>query len=291
DVSAKLIDVDTTTSSTVNTNGTSNTNPLVDIFGSTQNGTNHTNDVAVQNAQDITKFLFKQSGVLYEDDVVQIGCKLETRTNLARLGMFYGNKTSAPFADFQATVSCPGALAAQLLSQAKPVDSVIQAGAQVQQLINFICVNVFEKPPVAHVTFNYVAKDGSRQAFSKSLYLPMFISKFFEPTDMTSEQFFNRWKQLSQPTQESQQIFPAAQPMDNEAVKTKLAGLGSKLLTDVDPNPENFVCAGIVHTQTQQIGTLVRLEPNKQAKMYRLTVRSSRDILAKHICELLSPQF
>lgn len=102
------------------------------------------------------RFLFKQSGVLYEDEIIQIGSKLETRTNLGRLGMFYGNKTSMPFSDFQATVNCPGVLSASLLCQAKPVDPSIQAGAQVQQLINFICVNVFERQPIVHVTFNYM---------------------------------------------------------------------------------------------------------------------------------------
>lgn len=64
----------------------------------------------------------------------------------------------------------------------------------------------------------------------------MFINKFIEPTDMTSEQFFSRWKQLSQydffglfkskkffrPSQECQKIFPATQPMDTEIVSTKV---------------------------------------------------------------------
>ncbi|VDM24380.1 unnamed protein product [Toxocara canis] len=80
-------------------------------------------------------------------------------------------------------------------------------------------------------------------------------------------------------------------PMDSEQIKNKLNGVGSKLLHDVDPNPENFVCAGIINTKAQQIGTLIRLEPNRQAKMYRLTIRSSRDTVANYLCELLSEQF
>lgn len=55
--------------------------------------------------------------------------------------------------------------------------------------------------------------------------------------------------------------------MNNEAVKTKFNGLGSKLLENVDPNPLNFVAAGIIHTQAMQIGTLIRLEPNTQANV------------------------
>lgn len=33
----------------------------------------------------------------------------------------------------------------------------------------------------------------------------------------------------------------------------------------IDPNPDNFVCAAILHTRNQQIGCLLRLEPNRQA--------------------------
>ncbi len=58
--------------------------------------------------------------------------------------------------------------------------------------------------------------------------------------------------------------------MDATATKTKLIGYGFSLLETVDPNPDNFVCAGIVHTRSLQIGCLLRLEPNNQAHV-RLT--------------------
>ena len=40
-----------------------------------------------------------------------------------------------------------------------------------------------------------------------------------------------------------------------------------QLLENIDPNPDNFVCAGIIHTRNLQIGVLLRLEPNKQAEV------------------------
>jgi len=67
--------------------------------------------------------------------------------------------------------------------------------------------------------------------------------------------------------QKSQKIFKASQPMDQVSTRTKLSGFGMQLLDGIDPNPDNFVCAGIVHTKTQQIGCLLRLEPNKQAQV------------------------
>lgn len=47
----------------------------------------------------------------------------------------------------------------------------------------------------------------------------------------------------------------------------QLNGFGIMLLEGIDPNPENFVCAGIVHTSTLQVGCLLRLEPNRQAQV------------------------
>ena len=55
--------------------------------------------------------------------------------------------------------------------------------------------------------------------------------------------------------------------MDPTQVKTKLIGYGFSLLEGVDPNPDNYVCAGIIHTKTIQIGCLMRLEPNHSANV------------------------
>jgi len=49
--------------------------------------------------------------------------------------------------------------------------------------------------------------------------------------------------------------------------------LGARVLPGIDPNPDNFVCAGIIHTQAAQIGTLIRLEPNKQTRVSRFKLK------------------
>lgn len=67
--------------------------------------------------------------------------------------------------------------------------------------------------------------------------------------------------------QRSQKVFKAAQPLDLPGARNKLMGFGMQLLDQVDPNPDNMVCAGIIHTQSQQVGCLLRLEPNKQAQV------------------------
>lgn len=76
--------------------------------------------------------------------------------------------------------------------------------------------------------------------------------------------------------QEAQKIFQATQPIDASHIRTKLIGTGMKLLDGIDPNPENYVSAGIIHTRTQQIGCLLRLEPNRQAQVIKLTTLQSK---------------
>jgi AP-2 complex subunit alpha len=84
--------------------------------------------------------------------------------------------------------------------------------------------------------------------------------------------------ELSRNQQRSQKIFKASQPMDLNAVRTKLLGFGMQLLDGIDPNPDNFVCAGIIHTRNQAVGCLLRLEPNKQAQVCSLLLQCLLDI-------------
>ena len=61
------------------------------------------------------RFICKHNGVLYENDLIQIGIKSEYRQNLARVGVFYGNKTTFQFTNFAVDLSCPGDLASHIL--------------------------------------------------------------------------------------------------------------------------------------------------------------------------------
>uniref|UniRef100_A0A2K5JXU8 AP-2 complex subunit alpha n=1 Tax=Colobus angolensis palliatus TaxID=336983 RepID=A0A2K5JXU8_COLAP len=206
---------------------------------------------------------------------------------LGRMFIFYGNKTSTQFLNFTPTLICSDELQPNILGFiTKPVDPTVEGGAQVQQVVNIECVSDFTEAPVLNIQFRY---GGTFQ--NVSVQLPITLNKFFQPTEMASQDFFQRWKQLSNPQQEVQNIFKAKHPMDTEVTKAKIIGFGSALLEEVDPNPANFVGAGIIHTKTTQIGCLLRLEPNLQAQMYRLTLRTSKEAVSQRLCELLSAQF
>lgn len=270
---------------------TNTTGVLLDVLGDIYSGGNNMSNAAQpaasqQNTYNPKKFVCKNNGVLFENDLIQIGVKCEFRQNLGRLGLFYGNKTSFALQGFSATLINPNEWVSKLSLQVKPVEPVLDAGAQIQQMVNVECAEDYTDAPSMNVSFIY-----NNVPQKLTLKLPIFMNKFFEPTEMNGESFFARWKNLGGNPQKSQLIFRATQGMDLMATRTKLIGFGMQLLDGIDPNPDNFVCAGIVHSRTQQIGCLLRLEPNKQAQMYRLTVRSSKESVSQEICELLMDQF
>ncbi|KAL0273214.1 UNVERIFIED_CONTAM: hypothetical protein PYX00_005944 [Menopon gallinae] len=264
----------------------SNTGTLIDVLGDLYSGSNvQVNNSTLINGYNPKKFVCKNNGVLFENEVIQIGVKSEFRQNLGRLGLFYGNKTSFPLQNFSATLNCPPELSSKLNIQVKPVEPTLEGGAQIQQTVNAECVDDYTDAPSMNISFTY-----NNMPQRHTIKLPLTINKFFEPTEMNGESFFARWKNLGN-QQRAQKIFKASAPMDLTVVRSKLVGFGMQVLDGIDPNPDNFVLAGIIHTRLTQIGCLLRLEPNKAAQMFRLTVRSSKEPVSVEICELLSDQF
>lgn len=87
------------------------------------------------------RFVCKNNGVLFENDLIQIGVKSEFRQNLGRIGLFYGNKTQHALHSFQPQLSWTDENQAKLAVQVKPVDPILEAGAQIQQMINAECID------------------------------------------------------------------------------------------------------------------------------------------------------
>ena len=83
----------------------------------------------------------KNNGVLFENDLIQIGVKSEFRQNLGRLGLFYGNKTSLLLQNFLPTLQWNDEQSSKLSIQMKPVEPTLEAGAQIQQMLNAECID------------------------------------------------------------------------------------------------------------------------------------------------------
>ena len=231
-------------------------------------------------------FLLKNNGVLFENDLIQIGVKSEFTSSVGKLNIFYGNKSNCLFTNFEIFIvmSPETSTALQVTPEASP-PSNIASGAQEQQVFQIECLGTFSSPPSLDVRFSV---SGGNNNFT--LHLPVFLSKFLEPTDMTQDNFFTRWKALAG-DKESQRIFAATKKMDRTIVSSILSSFGLAVLKEIDPNLSNYVSAGIVQIKAAPSGVLLRLEPNEQTNMYRLTIRSSKGSVSKALQSLLIDLF
>lgn len=48
-----------------------------------------------------------------------------------------------------------GKISTSFIFQAKPIEPTVAAGAQVQQLINFVCVQEFNRVPILKLSFTH----------------------------------------------------------------------------------------------------------------------------------------
>ena len=237
--------------------------------------------------EDVKKdFLLKNNGVLFENDLIQIGVKSEYYTGIGKINIFFGNKSNCLFTNFEVhIVMIPETSTGLKVTPMSDPPSNIASGSQEQQVIQIECIGTFSSPPALDVRFSV---SGASNNFT--LHLPIFLSKFLEPTNMSQDNFFNRWKALSG-DKESQRIFAAAKKMDRTVVSDILSAFGLAVLKEIDPNISNYVSAGIVQIKSAPSGVLLRLEPNEHTNMYRLTIRSSKGSVSKGIQYLLTDLF
>lgn len=240
--------------------------------------------VVVLNDEACKKLICKNDGVVYEDNLMQIGIKCEYKKNLGRINIFYGNKTENSLTYFSVGLTIPQKSQAGLSVEIKPIESTINPKTQVQQALNLECLEYFDELPELHISFmNGLTKE------DVNIKIPVFLNKFIESITMSRDDFFARWKNLADPAQEGQRSFKAKFPItDEEATANKLSSFGLAILPGIDPG--NYVCAGIVHLRYAKVGCLVRLQRHIPTEMYRLTIKSTNKLVLQRLLDLLVEQ-
>ena len=211
------------------------------------------------------KLTYSDEGVLYEDVQIQVGIKSRYQGNIGQLAVYMGNKISVPLTGFttKVDVNDPEALS---ITFAKMPATMVGPRSQSQQILHVECKKVFTTPPI--ITVSFLA--GSHQTIA--LRLPVVLTKFFEPVVLGASDFFERWRLIGGPPREAQSIFPinltSSGGLDHDRHKQVISGQKLSILSDVDPNLNNIVGAGVLHTSVDgKVGCLLRLEPNRDAKV------------------------
>lgn len=217
------------------------------------------------------RLLVKSEGVLYEDGQIQIGLRSEYRGQMACIILYFSNKTPTNIGSFTTTLDVAPDEKTKLTYDIKNLpDSNIAEGAQSQMMIMFEAKSVFTKPPTIRIS--YLA--GALQAVT--LALPLAIHKFMDAAELSSEDFFKRWKQIGGAPREAQRVFGVRGGKGNGRelvpgfVRSVVEGFKWGVLDGVDPNKKNFVGATVLHTTDGgKFGCLLRLEPNYETQVSR----------------------
>ena len=210
------------------------------------------------------KLTYSDEGILYEDVQIQVGIKSRYQAHIGQLAVYMGNKISAPLTGFttKLDVDDPEALS---VTFAKMPATMVGPRSQSQQILHVECKKAFTKPPI--MTISFLA--GSHQTIA--LRLPVVLTKFIEPVVLGATDYFERWRLIGGPPREAQSVFPISLnggELNHERHKEVISGQKLSILSDVDPNPNNLVSAGILHTSADgKVGCLLRLEPNREAKV------------------------
>jgi AP-2 complex subunit alpha len=252
------------------------------------------------------RLLLKSEGVLYEDGQIQVGLRSEYRGQMACIILYFSNKSPTAIGSFTTTLDLDPTEKAKLTYDVKGLpESTIAEGAQSQQMVMFEAKSVFIKPPTIRIS--YLA--GALQALT--LAIPLAIHKFMEPAELSSEDFFKRWKQIGGAPREAQRVFGVKGGRDSDReinldfVRRTVEGFKWGVLDGVDPNRKNFVGASVLHTsEGGKFGCLLRLEPNYETQvctikpvtyrctdfhvqMFRLTIRATDESVPAVIMKVM----
>jgi len=183
-------------------------------------------------------------GVLLAGPVLQLGFKADFRGHSGRLGVYFGNLTPTALQSVVVELVVPPATQPGLACTAAngPTMLAPRGAAPTLQMISIEMLAPFAAPPYLQISWRV---EGSGEAGSACVNLPVLPSRFGGPWSLGKDDFFRLWRvpQLI----EAQAKFTFGQALEMSAVKALLAtNLKLAVLEGVDPSPNNVCAAGAV---------------------------------------------
>lgn len=233
------------------------------------------------------------SGVLFENQLLQVGVKHEYVGSQGRISVFFGNLSSAPLNHFKAVVDDSDHLRIQKQGTQGLLEDgcVVAVRTQAKLLLLVEVMAPFDDAPAMRITFE---SQGMHHEYP--LRLPIVATCFMEPVTLAPEAFMQRWKSLEGQDRECQEVLKA--PPDT-AIDAKYMDKIALIITDglkfgrcqgCDVTPWTVSGAATFRTgakdnqgNTINVGCLVRVEANSQAGMFRVTTRTLHPLCSKAV--------
>ncbi|KAJ5807024.1 hypothetical protein N7474_010616 [Penicillium riverlandense] len=219
------------------------------------------------------RLYFANEGVLFEDAQIQVGTRSEYRGPMGVLKLYITNKSTYGIGSLTTTVDNPASPSLKIDTKSLPEPSVAASG-QTQQTLFSTAHGAFADAPTIRIS--YLA--GALQAYT--LQLPILMHRFMEPSALSAEDFFKRWRQIGGGPLESQKTFGLTgknKRISESFTRRIVEGFAWKILDNVDPNRTNIVGCAVFQTEEAKTGCLLRLEPNYEKSMYRVTIRATQE--------------
>ncbi|EEP77787.1 hypothetical protein UREG_02636 [Uncinocarpus reesii 1704] len=229
------------------------------------------------------RLYFAEEGVLFEDAQIQVGIRSEYRGHLGVCKLYFTNKASFSIGSFTTTLDNPSPGGLKVDTKSLPDPDVLPA-SQTQQTVCFESIGAFIQAPTIRIS--YLA--GALQAYT--LKLPVLMHRYMEASGLASEEFFKRWRQIGGAPLEAQSTFGLVnktQRMNEASTRKVIEGFKWKLLPGVDPNPKNIVGCAVYQVESRKTGCLMRLEPNYEKQMYRITIRATQEDVPSALVKLM----
>ena len=224
------------------------------------------------------RLILQPEGILYEDPQIQVGLRTEYRFEIGCIIIYYTNRASYPIGSLITTLEIQDPDRLKANTKGLPGSEILPAG-QTQQMVMFEAKNVFEASPTIRIS--YAA--GSHQTLI--LQLPIALHKYMDAAELSSDDFFKRWKQIGGGPRESQRVFGLVSKkrfITIEHTRKVVKGFNWSILDGIDPNTKNVVGASVLSTSKRgKFGCLLRLEPNLETM-----VRSKFQIYIHNFTEL-----
>lgn len=239
------------------------------------------------------------SGVLFENSFIQVGLKHEYQASQGRITVFFGNVTSNLLKHFRVSIDDCDHLRMHKQGTEGLLDDEEGGGCSVAQrtqaklLLLVETLAPFDDAPAMRVKFE--TTDGIKHEYP--LRLPIVATCFTEPVELETGAFMQRWNSLEGQERECQEIVKAPQsaPEIDEEYMEKIAsivtdGLRFGHCQGCDPTPWTISGAATFRTGSKDkngnninVGCLVRVEANPQARAFRVTTRTLHPICSKAV--------
>merc|ERR1712048_954546 len=254
---------------------------LSDLFGSSSISSNgvgngHQNQIElVQDKAKLIKLLLSPSGVLFENETIQIGFRsqVEMPGGVMKILLYFGNK-SASNISVQSVACSNRASLGNFEINFNPKTFDISPKQQREQQCKVALNSPLSLLPKVKISFT-----SGNNSYTLNCDFPVIATKFFKPHVFEPQQFKQRWQQLKN---EKQQIIQIKKDYDANKLRGVLSnGMGMGLIAGVDQNPNNAIGCSVYHFAKKRddnnfvtMPVLLRLEFNPQNSAIRVTVRS-----------------